>query len=438
MLLTSLVLALASSGTARAETTTFSYTGSEQTFTVPAGVTTLQITATGGAGGSGGTSEAEPTPASGGLAATASDTVSVTPGATYTVEVGGAGLASGTKINGGFNGGGSSAPGFGGGGGGGGASDVCRTPLHSVIEPTACLIVAGGGGGGGGNGSIKWPAGAGGNAGQAGMHGETATSSYAGAGGEPGSVSAGGVGGSGGKDELSGAAGASGQLGIGGGQGGEGGGPGVSGGGGGGGLYGGGGGGGGGETFSPCCDRTPGGGGGGGSSYAPGGSASLSSSGSAAQVVISYTVAPSAAPSTTAPAGSSPGITTDVTSVQITASLAGQLTPSGKAAKIAALLKSGAFAVVFKALEAGSAVIDWYEVPPGAKLAKKAKPKPVLVAAGHLTFAAAGTKTIKIKLTVAGKGLLKHTKQLKLTALGTFTPTGKSPSNATRTFVLKR
>jgi PncC family amidohydrolase len=218
MLLTSLVLAVASSGTARAETTTFSYTGSEQTFTVPAGVTTLQITATGGAGGSGGTSEAEPTPAPGGVAATASDTVSVTPGATYTAEVGGAGLASGTKINGGFNGGGSSAPGFGGGGGGGGASDVCRTPLHSVIEPTACLIVAGGGGGGGGNGSIKWPAGAGGNAGQAGMHGETATSSYAGAGGEPGSASAGGAGGSGGKDELSGATGASGQLGIGGGQ----------------------------------------------------------------------------------------------------------------------------------------------------------------------------------------------------------------------------
>jgi hypothetical protein len=275
------------------------------------------------------------------------------------------------------------------------------------------------------------------------MHGETATSSYAGAGGEPGSASAGGAGGSGGKDELSGATGASGQLGIGGGQGGEGGGPGVSGGGGGGGLYGGGGGGGGGETFSPCCDRTPGGGGGGGSSYAPGGSVALSSSGSAAQVVISYTVAPTAAPSTTAPAGSSPGSTspgstTDVASAQIKASLAGHLTPSGTAAKIAALLKGGAFDIAFKALEAGSVVIDWYEVPLGAKLAKKAKPKPVLVGSGHLTFAAAGTATIKVKLTVAGKALLKHAKQLKLTALGTFTPTGKSPSSATRTFVLKR
>jgi hypothetical protein len=132
------------------------------------------------------------------------------------------------------------------------------------------------------------------------------------------------------------------------------------------------------------------------------------------------------------------GGTTGVSSAQIAVLLAGQLTPSGKAAKIAALLKSGGFTVVFKALEAGTAVINWYQVPPGAKLAKKAKPKPVLVAAGKRTFSAAGTATIKIKLTAAGKRLLKHAKKLKLTAKGTFTPTGKAPITATRTFVLKR
>jgi hypothetical protein len=122
-----------------ATTTTYSFAGAAETFTVPGGVTTLQVTATGGAGGSGGTSEAEPTPTPGGLAATAADTVTVTPGTTYTVEVAGNGLPAGSKVNGGFNGGGSSAPGFSGGGGGGGASDVCRTPLHTVIEAGACL-----------------------------------------------------------------------------------------------------------------------------------------------------------------------------------------------------------------------------------------------------------------------------------------------------------
>jgi hypothetical protein len=90
--------------------------------------------------------------------------------------------------------------------------------------------------------------------------------------------------------------------------------------------------------------------------------------------------------------------------------------------------------VVFKALEAGTAVIGWYYLPPG----KKAKPKPVLVASGKLTFSAAGTATVKLKLTAAGKVLLRHAKRLKLTAEGTFTPTGKTPITAFKTFVLKR
>jgi hypothetical protein len=62
------------------------------------------------------------------------------------------------------------------------------------------------------------------------------------------------------------------------------------------------------------------------------------------------------------------------------AALISGLIPSGKTAKIAALLKSGVFSLEFKAIEAGKATIDWYEVPPGAKLAKS-KAKPVLVAA---------------------------------------------------------
>jgi hypothetical protein len=127
-----------------------------------------------------------------------------------------------------------------------------------------------------------------------------------------------------------------------------------------------------------------------------------------------------------------------VTSAQIAALLAGQLIPSGRAAKIAALLKHGGWAVAFKTLEAGTAMIGWYQLPQGAKLAKRTKAKPVLVAAGHLTFSVAGTATLNVKLTSAGKRLLKHAKQLKLTAKGTFTPTGNTPVTTTRTFTLKR
>jgi hypothetical protein len=84
-------------------------------------------------------------------------------------------------------------------------------------------------------------------------------------------------------------------------------------------------------------------------------------------------------------------------------------------------------------------VIDWNEFPRGATLAKqKTRVSPVLVATGRLTFSIAGTATLDVKLTSAGRRLLEHAKQLELTAKGTFTPTGTAPIAATKTFVLKR
>jgi subtilase family serine protease len=135
---------------------------------------------------------------------------------------------------------------------------------------------------------------------------------------------------------------------------------------------------------------------------------------------------------------SSPPAPPAITSAQITAQILRQLTPSDKTAKIAALLKSGSFSIKYKALEAGTAVIEWFELPPGAKLAKHGKPKPVLIASGQIRFSAAGTATLKLKLTAAGKAMLKRARQLKLTAKGTFTPNGKPPIVATRAFLLKR
>ena len=113
----------------------FSYTGSVQPFTVPFGVTSVQVTMAGASGGSAGTSAVG---GSGGLVRT---TIAVRPGSTYFVYVGGIGMPkSGTIGMGGFNGGGSG--GLSGGSGGGGASDIrTATSLYSRI------VVAGGGGG---------------------------------------------------------------------------------------------------------------------------------------------------------------------------------------------------------------------------------------------------------------------------------------------------
>jgi hypothetical protein len=90
-----------------------------------------------------------------------------------------------------------------------------------------------------------------------------------------------------------------------------------------------------------------------------------------------------------------------------------------------------------KALEAGTATITWYESVPPAKSAKKGKAKQLVIASGKLHFSTAGTKSLSLRFTAAGKALLRHsTHRLKLTARGVFTPTGGSAVSVTRGFTL--
>jgi hypothetical protein len=115
------------------QTTTFNYTGAVQTYTVPSGVSVIQIEAKGAQGGG----------SFGGNGGQAIGTFSVTPGAVLQVYVGG--KPSAQLGAGGFNGGGAVLvlPCTGGDGWpGGGASDV-RTTASLANR----MIVAGGGGG---------------------------------------------------------------------------------------------------------------------------------------------------------------------------------------------------------------------------------------------------------------------------------------------------
>ena len=122
---------------------------------------------------------------------------------------------------------------------------------------------------------------------------------------------------------------------------------------------------------------------------------------------------------------------------QILASLS-KVFPTGRAAKLAGLLKTGAWSVFFDAPRAGTFVASWYEIPKGAHLSATPKPKPVLVAAGQRTFSGPRTATIRIRLTALGRSLLKRAKKPKLTAKATFTPASESPITATKTFILNR
>jgi Glycine rich protein len=243
----------AGAASAGATTQTFTYTGSEQTFTVPAGVSTVHVTAIGGRGGKAGAQGGSPAEVQGDLA--------VKPGQLLYVEVGGEGGGGSGPVNpGGFNGGGAGA------GGGGGATDVRTAPRSAGLFPDTRLIVAAGGGGSGSFGTEG--AGPGGDAGEAG--GSIPNNE----GGGAGTAGSGGSGGSGGCEF-----GLPGELGLGG-AGGNCESSGIGGGGGGGGYFGGGGGGAG-SSFG-------GGGGGGGSSLVPAGGKSAIASFSAAEVQVSY------------------------------------------------------------------------------------------------------------------------------------------------------
>jgi hypothetical protein len=130
--------------------------------------------------------------------------------------------------------------------------------------------------------------------------------------------------------------------------------------------------------------------------------------------------------------------TATISSAQLTASLVGQLIPTGKATTIAALLKAGGLTMPFTALEAGTLVVEWYAVPAGSTLAKHSEAKPVLVASGQMTFSAAGTRKITIRLTAAGRKLLKHSKRIRLEAKGVFRSSNAVGVATTKSFRLSK
>ena len=129
------------------DTVDFAYTGAEQTFTVPAGVSELQLEVWGAEGGGRRTSNISDN-GLGGHGGYSVGTLHVTGGETLNVYVGGIGGYSDSGLAyGGFNGGGTTYASSVGepAGGGGGATDI-RLNGNTLYDR---IIVAGGGGGGG-------------------------------------------------------------------------------------------------------------------------------------------------------------------------------------------------------------------------------------------------------------------------------------------------
>jgi hypothetical protein len=328
---------------AQVATQTLNYTGSVQSFTVPAGVTSITIDARGaqGGGGIGG---------SGGLGARMVGTYSVTPGQVLSVVVGQQGLQ---QV------GGNSQNSSGGGGG----------SFVYLAGGSPTLFVAAGGGGGRCNysGSPVLHAGA---AGTVVANGNASNDGYAGGtGGLGGSQSSYGGGGTGWLGNGNGPSGSGGQgyntwtggLGLccfgGGGNGGAGG---FGGGGGGGNAYGGGGGGGGYSGGGAGGDPNHGGGGGSLSNGTNQSNTSGYQSGDGVVMITYPTCTPAAAPTNTTP-------------------VANQTLCAGNTTTLSAT---------------GSGTINWYTVPSGGTVvATGTTIVTSTLAAGNYTFYAEATNT---------------------------------------------
>ena len=382
---------------AQATTQTFAPAGAEQIFTVPKGVTSLHVVAVGGRGGAGADSGA-----AGGFGALVTSDVSVTPGQVLYIEVGGngsngcckEGMGPGLGGDGGFNGGGVGGTGGPGGGGGGGASDVRTMPLAATGSLGSRLVVAAGGGGGGGPDSGG--TGTGGAAGAKGGLGGSDTT-QAGA----GTPTAGGAGGT--NANFSNLAGHKGELGVGGAGATIG--PGGAGGGGGGGVYGGGGG---------AAGQQPGGGGGGG-----GGASGFASGVTNGSIVADSTGTPSVTLTYTA----------DTVAAGTPVSTVSNVFKFGK-------LKLGNASAALKVTVPGPGELRAEDNATAGKANVAAKKK-ALVKRVELTVAKAGTVTIKIKPTSAGKSVLKKKGKVTVKVKVTFAPTGGTPASKTIKVTLK-
>lgn len=163
-----------------AQTVTFGYTGSVQSFSIGAGVTSVTVDAIGANGGNG-----YQTGCAAGKGGRVQCTMAVTPGTILYVYVGGKGLDGTSSCSGqagGYNGGGNNGPSTAYAGSGGGASSVSSSSV--ITTYTSRVVVAGGGGGGGGNYSNSVGGDGGGTTGgSGGWNGTAPYPCYAGSGG---------------------------------------------------------------------------------------------------------------------------------------------------------------------------------------------------------------------------------------------------------------
>ncbi len=131
---------------------------------------------------------------------------------------------------------------------------------------------------------------------------------------------------------------------------------------------------------------------------------------------------------TTGSQGGSGGTVT-LSASKIRGLLRNVLSLHGKAGTIRGVLNHAGYSFSFTAPSPGRLVLAWYFAPKhGAK---------VLVATVTLVFHSSGKATAKIVLTSKGRRVLSGTRRMKLTAKGSFTPSGHGAVSTSKQITLK-
>ena len=106
------------------------------------------------------------------------------------------------------------------------------------------------------------------------------------------------------------------------------------------------------------------------------------------------------------------------TAAQILAALRAQLTRAQHRVRMASLRRTGLYAFSFAAPAAGRLDLFWYRAPSGAQ--HDPAGKPLMLALSATSFANASTKTVKLRLTSAGRRLISYGQPIKLTVRAAF------------------
>jgi hypothetical protein len=119
---------------------------------------------------------------------------------------------------------------------------------------------------------------------------------------------------------------------------------------------------------------------------------------------------------------------------QVRAALSHVLTPRGSRARIATILRNRGYTFTFTAPSAGLLTIVWYQMSAAGHVARASRA--ISVASGSKRFRSARQLGITVRLTNAGRRLMKHARRLRLTVIASFAPAGEQKISVRGRFTL--